>query len=344
MKKYLCLSLLLVLFVNLCACSPDNSKQEGSFTETQAMDPSHDSAKEENLSTELDIENSKDLFFFTYNCFDQKNQPTTEEFFKEETSLQRLKTFHDTLTETFDFYELSTQPLEYCEYYNGDPKFCLAPDTINQKIPDGTGNDMFVTPIKALRLGEKLSPFFESEIAEGRYFSDSDFAVTGPEDEISVILGSDYQGIYQIGDVIEITLLTKDVKLKVIGFFKPGADYYKRDLLLEAAPSRIALDQLIVLPYYDILYAPTDSTDALYQSRYYLQRSSGYIKVEEGLDCSAYTEEAKELTDQVSKEGFSYVCPPEFVYYRDKVEQLSLKENVPFSISFSAIELAFSNK
>ena len=282
------------------------------------------------------------MFFYTYGHFDEEGYPTSEDFFSNENSLQYLKNFNNDLHTNFNFYEISNQFVEHIGYYHGDNKFC--DDSINQEVIDEMGNSMYVTRIKALRLGKNMCLTFKNNILEGRNFVESDYSITGPEEEVSAILGSDYQGIYQVGDVIETSLLNKSVKLKVIGFFKPNTAYLKKELLFQELPSKNSLDQLIVMPYYDILYEPTDEADALYQKRYYTQRNSGYIKVEDGLNCDKYIQQAKELTSLTQEEGFSYTCPPEYIYYKNMVEAVASKENVPYSISFSAIELTFPDK
>lgn len=82
-------------------------------------------------------------------------------------------------------------------------------------------------------------------LEEGDWFSEEDFYVTEPANiELSVILGSAYRELYEVGDTLENAHLgtTSPVTLHVIGFFKGGSFFYDNN------NEKVVLDRYMVAP------------------------------------------------------------------------------------------------
>lgn len=63
------------------------------------------------------------------------------------------------------------------------------------------------------------------EVDEGRAFTDDDLNNNNPDSPVGVILGSDYKGIYKIGDKIEYSDNGMNDCAEVIGFLKADSSY-----------------------------------------------------------------------------------------------------------------------
>ena len=196
----------------------------------------------------------------------------------EDDYLEKLKAVNRELHNRFDYFELLPQSLFLeGEEYTGDVKFHASYENIdmrNQVGIDFYGNELISTPMKTIMLGKKSISLFDDSIEKGRNFSDSDFIVNKSDQIINVILGAEYMTVYEIGDVISLTLYTKRTDFEVIGFYRANtALAFYQDRLNE-----YAFDQAIVMPLFDIMIDPIDEHDRYYQEIYYSMKNQGKIK------------------------------------------------------------------
>ena len=93
-----------------------------------------------------------------------------------------------------------------------------------------------------LQIGQTLSDTLD--IQKGRSFVDSDF-IFRKGSEIPVILGSDYDGIYTIGDTFGLEYLYDNYFFKVMGILKKGSEI--------SLNMKYYLDKSIVMPFLQYL-------------------------------------------------------------------------------------------
>ena len=223
-------------------------------------------------------------------------------------SLENLKDLYRDLNETFDYVIKSIQHLEYVGYYMQSEKFVptMGNSSINlknQRVIDIHGNEIYITPINTAFLGRAIYRNFDSSIVKGRNFDAEDFEINSPEQEISVILGYNYKGIYDIGDILHLHLHGQGIDFKVIGFYAEGAGIGTGI----ASLSTIIFDNKVVLPFFCINYKPFDEVNYLFQIIYYTQKVQGDIRISTPIDeVDHYTHAYYEaVVDEVfSRNGF----------------------------------------
>ncbi len=79
--------------------------------------------------------------------------------------------------------------------------------------------------INAVNYSEKTFRALNLTVKEGRGFTASDSDNNDPDAPVSVILGNDYKGIYEIGDIIEYDNGSDHDKAEVVGFLKEESYY-----------------------------------------------------------------------------------------------------------------------
>lgn len=159
--------------------------------------------------------------------------------------------------------------------------------------------------MQSAQVGEKAYDFFdlENQVADGKGFKNSDFIFDGKI--IPAILGHEYSDlVINIGDTIKFNYLTKDISVKVIGFFK-------KDTSLALNNKIHFLDNLIVIPSLDVGFAPVNEEDEKFQKILYSLKNWGYIKINAGEDYYDY----KNKVDQISnKLNLKYIVNEGYIY------------------------------
>ena len=135
-----------------------------------------------------------------------------------------------------------------------------------------------------------LYGYFEGNIAKGRHFTDADFYIDSPEDAVNVILGFNYIGVYDIGDVITLSLYAgaKTFDFHVIGFYEEGTSFPDMNMFFEP----LYFDSLVVMPFFAINHEPTDEQNRQFQIKYYDQKISGFIRILEPVDLLTESQDA----------------------------------------------------
>lgn len=226
---------------------------------------------------ETSLFNDTQEFYQVVCNYGNDGHKTISEFFNSSNSLQLLKEFNKNMKDTFAWTEFNFQPLYSIGFYSGSPKFVASynevtdsAETINQNAGSIEGTPLYVTDLKTMQVDKKISALYDDFIEKGRNLSESDFIVNGSDDTISVILGHEYMKQYAIGDILNLSLHQKNMKFKVVGF-------YKENMSITVNGKEINLDYNIVMPFYDINYVSEDEVDERYQKIYYSQKNEGYI-------------------------------------------------------------------
>lgn len=262
--------LVLVVILMLTACNSSENIQNNS------IEVSHESSMEENKLEEVNLVKTepeeKDYYFLALD-FNDDNNPYPHELFERENILNDLKDMNQVLKDDFDYLELCEQPIYLKGEFILDKNFADYEENINEEV-DG---ELF-TSIKALQLGESLALNENLLISEGRSLTKEDFDITSENQEISILLGSKYKDYYEIGSVLNANLHQKDIDLKVVGFVEEGVS-------LRQNGRDTNFDDFIIMPFYNINYEPTDTSDAYYQKIWYTQKIEGlYSKNENDVD------------------------------------------------------------
>ncbi|CCC86236.1 hypothetical protein PPM_p0086 (plasmid) [Paenibacillus polymyxa M1] len=143
---------------------------------------------------------------------------------------------------------------------------------------------------KAVQMNEQAFKNYSIKVNKGAPFSTDDFVNKNNKD-IPILLGSEYEGKYQIGDTITANYLMKDFTLVVKGFIQPNT------LVFNAQFPEIYLDRYIVMPAQEFP-APVNEHELSFQRKHYLQLINGHIfSPENEYVVQNKLEEIKEISD-----------------------------------------------
>lgn len=138
------------------------------------------------------------------------------------------------------FEQLKADPLFQYRYTTENPVFFFndsgIPDVYSaykdeclSGYEDGSASTVDYLALKAFYVDNLFQNEPRVTLAAGEWFTDEDFYVNDPDNmNVPVILGSAYQDLYKIGDVISHAHLAteNDVTLHVIGFFDADSYFY----------------------------------------------------------------------------------------------------------------------
>ncbi|MDO4276689.1 MAG: hypothetical protein Q4D16_23755 [Eubacteriales bacterium] len=118
------------------------------------------------------------------------------------------------------------------------------------------------------------------------------------KDIIPVLLGADYNGIYEVGNTINADYYNKSFKLEVVGILKKDSNInYKGN-------PKLALDNYIVIPYPEKLWT-VDEDDFIFESILYFAMINCDIAT--ALDEETFIQEMKEIEANIGFNNFFIV-------------------------------------
>lgn len=263
MKKiYIGLSLVLALALVGCAKDTGSAKHEGAISESE-------------VETQVKVEGE----YYQLSLPFGGGNPEPSELFIRSGFLDDEKAINTKLKSDFDFFEFSFQPLCYVGNYTGNPNFATDEELINQEV-NIDSEIKNLTYVYTVELGKRLFDSNPLKVQSGRTLNDDDFMVKDDGEVINIVVGSNYASEYELDDILVYDSVFKsDMEFKIVGFLEPGSK-----VLMEygGMVQDIVLDDFIVLPFYDIEYAPKDGDEELHQQIWYSLKNEGYIKPSEG--------------------------------------------------------------
>ncbi|CAM2912934.1 hypothetical protein HAHI6034_07615 [Hathewaya histolytica] len=154
-------------------------------------------------------------------------------------------------------------------------------------VPPDTDNPNY-SAVKSLYLDYNFTKLFNIEVIDGRFFKKEDFDYT---DEIPLILGSNYKGIYKLGDELTVRpgLSPKFIKGKVLGFLKK--DYYFLDNIHSL--TMLNLNNSILVPYSSIFDKKVNFIHSM-------------VSINNGVIFAENKEKAMEYFNTINKEASKY--------------------------------------
>ncbi len=213
-----------------------------------------------------------------------------------EESLASLKAFLNLIrsSEYFDYYMMYDQQV-YIENYEGDENNIYGYenrtdlDQMTKEIPADDGTLKSCTSVKGFWVGENVINDFNLYLQKGENFQEKDFILTAGE-PVSVILGSNYAGDYEVGEYIYVDFIFAGRKAKIIGILEEGANLYYRGKFVN-------LDRFIIMP---IFLNDDYNGQSIYRfeaNHFYTLRNSGLIATKLSMEdiqeiITGYSEEA----------------------------------------------------
>lgn len=229
--------------------------------------------------------------------------------------LDQVKAMYDELKTTLDYVVISDYPLGYRGHYDGDPSFVHGyeqyqaadpsqnlPNPINTPGYDYDGAEYIVTPLKTVLLDERSFARLDDSIAEGRNLQFSDFTLSAPDEPISVVLGSKYKGLYEIGDMLSLELVSEMMNFQVVGFYKEGVGFS----MGVGKGQRFDFDHYIVMAHFIPEYKPVGPAATFQHAFHIAELTSGHIAITEEIseiDDNTYTHYQAMLENIAKKHG-----------------------------------------
>ena len=96
-----------------------------------------------------------------------------------------------------------------------------------------------------------------------------------------MLLGFNYIGVYELGDVITLDLYTRATfNFRVIGFFEYGVRHSHMTAFFET----IYFDNAIIMPIFKITHEPTSDANLRFQQVFMSRRLEGNVRIMETTD------------------------------------------------------------
>jgi len=170
-------------------------------------------------------------------------------------NINRVGAFYNAISSSKDFCFISmfNQPM-LVKNFRGGNQFVYSESNLNN--------------LKCFQLNQKAFDFYHLKISNSFEFQWD--KVDYNSDKIPVLLGSDYQGVYKIGDSFVSEYYSKNFEFIVAGFLEPNSFvYYKGN-------PEFYLDQYIIIPYPPKCYS-VDPTDFFFEGILYFAMINGDI-------------------------------------------------------------------
>lgn len=182
-------------------------------------------------------------------------------YFNNPSQLDNLKKFYDALLtdKSFTYMVSTVQPLEMTEF-KGSRKFNYGYENGN----DLTSYENYYY-IKSLQLNQNVFDVFSIPLQQGNYFSEEDYIYTDSK-KIPVLLGYEYSGIYEVGEIFFADYLFNSCEFIVAGIIEQGTTILNVN-------KEILLDRYIILPQFII----QQSDDIYFEQIHYLNLINGTI-------------------------------------------------------------------
>lgn len=157
-------------------------------------------------------------------------------FRHDEQRLNNLGEFYNSITkmENAKLLSLYTQPVNIDDF-KGERKFYYNSDAFLEEFKTATPS------IKALQINNIAFEYYGLKVKKGKTFNWEE--ISYENQTLPVVLGSNYEGIYDIGDIIIGSYLIKDFKFEVVGILEDMSFiYYKTD-------PKFDISNYIIIPY-----------------------------------------------------------------------------------------------
>lgn len=201
-------------------------------------------------------------------------------FFTDVGSYNKLNNFAKELmsNDEINYYEATWQPIGVANF-EGKNFFQAYYEDDSISPPYEKGGESFQT-IKALQLNEEAFNVNSVYLSKGRYFNADEYFYDVKDPKLPILLGSDYGGIYQLGDTLKIDYYNKEFKGKVVGFI--GAN---QKVFTNREPELI-LNKYIILPALIFKEEPSsliknDIENKVFYKASLLSRINGFLMSED---------------------------------------------------------------
>ncbi|MGN0482997.1 MAG: hypothetical protein ACI4HI_05540 [Lachnospiraceae bacterium] len=178
--------------------------------------------------------------------YDQRKKQTLSEFLSQPDAFSKLKSVYATLQRSFGerYVVIGNQTLEYLEACDLDEEFIEGGEESRNEHDPGIGTH---TPLYSIQIDRQTadSVLFKELLKKGMMFSKNDYKFHSLNQEIPLIMGSNYEKKFKLGDTFSFSYLQQNFTGRVTGFLKKDAKIQKGEEIL-------LLDNQIICPYLEV--------------------------------------------------------------------------------------------
>lgn len=211
------------------------------------------------------------------------------------------------------FVSAYDQPVPVADF-RGDDRFDVGYGTeysLRGEYPDETGRH--VRDVKSIQMNESAFAFAGLQVARG---AAPDWeAVDYDAPSVPVLLGADYDGIYDVGDRLDGSLLFRGLPLEVHGFLESGSSMYFRGDLNHF------VDDAVIVPYPADLSGLVGS-DPDFAGMLAFQMLNTDLAVDRQLDIDDVLARLDRLGDDTGFSEYSLTGVPTYVVQLSQVRRL----------------------
>lgn len=188
--------------------------------------------------------------------------------------VQAVKRYYADLAtdDRFKFYERVGQPIDV-DSFRGTGKFGYGYEHGNT-INTFEMNNMQYTTVKQMALNFiAYQDFLANQITDTRGFIEDDFYL---DDSfvLPVLLGAEYEGVYEVGDAIDCLYYGVSAKYQVRGFLRQGACIPRKGQM-------VYLDRYMVTVSPTVTLEPQNEDEAYWQGALYFHKLNGSVLLED---------------------------------------------------------------
>lgn len=199
-----------------------------------------------------------------YDVKDSLYDPTQfYDYRHKEENIDKIADFYNALNNSsaFDFLSVFTQFIPI-KNFKGDSSFNYNSEAFRTAHPSESTN------IKSVQLNQNAFDFYKIEVNIGESISWND--INYNSGEIPVLLGSNYKGLYEIGDIINGKYYLREMEMVVKGFVKENT------FISYNGTPEFYLDHYLILPYPPTC-EPVDKNDYEFEGILYFAMINGRI-------------------------------------------------------------------
>lgn len=228
-------------------------------------------------------------YFQLVDIEDLHNQSYTSNLYNQPDLLTRLEKFNEELknNNNFIFIEFAPVNLQFIGKWDKPVDLVENTTTIDQVVTVNN-KEILTTSVEGIVLDQTSIELYSLDISSGELFSNDDFIQNN--NELPLVLGSDFEEYYSIGDTIPLFYYGEEWNGIVKGFLKEN-EQIKQDSMV------YNLDNHVLVPSFESTMLVT-GFDENYQKRMYHSKIQGYLILDSKAEYQKAKREIKELSNK----------------------------------------------
>lgn len=241
---------------------------------------------QEKMQTTLKILKNDSRFLFSSLAYDQEIMIFTKDIQKYFSSDN-----YD------DFLAHSPYPGYYKKYSSLKP------------APQLYGGEDEVISMSMCRVDEESMIHYKLTLSEGSPFVEKDYIFDIQTNQVSIILGSEYQKYFNIGDTLQLATPFHIIQATVKGFLKPSSNIANDSTYENLGDPPVTLDYSIIMPCFKKVIGVTTDEDKAFAILEYMNNLCGTLIFDQTTSQNIIKRTLKEINDYYLEQGIFTVIP-----------------------------------